>query len=280
MSIKKIIVLSIILSFSVFGSVPTIAVVELGGDITKSESKILSDKLASILIETNKFKLVERSMMEEILKEQGFQQTGCTDQNCAVEIGQLLGVQKMCTGSIGKIGSSYSITLRIVNVATAEIESNASFEFKGTIEDILYEGLEKTVSKLLNSLFDESVAKSGNISITDIYNKKVKVKRAFSIVSTVATVGTVGASIYSWINKKQIHDKYMAGSDQAQLDKYIEDEDSAYKMALIFTGVSAALLPTTIVLWAKKVKKESKKELTLTPLILPGEASLNLTYKF
>lgn len=280
MNLKKVLMFIAFIGFNALSEIPTMAVVELGGDISKSESKVLSDKLASILISTNKYKLVERSMMDEILKEQGFQQTGCTDQNCAVEIGQLLGVQKMCTGSIGKIGSSYSITLRIVNVSTGEIEQNSTYDFKGDIEDVLYKGLPEAVEKLLavsnkqgGSTLDKEVKQKS-------VEERMKRKKIFAIASTVITAGTAGAAIYSWIDKKNIHDEYLSVSDQNKLDKYIKDEESVYKRALVFTGIAGALLPTTIVLWTKKIKDKDTKEISITPFIIPGEASLNLTYKF
>ena len=43
--------------------------------------------------------------MEDILKEQGFQQTGCTSDECVVEVGKIIGVQQMVGGSISKVGN-------------------------------------------------------------------------------------------------------------------------------------------------------------------------------
>ena len=45
-----------------------------------------------------------------MLKEQGFQQSGCVSSECAVEAGKLLGVDQIVTGSIGKIGSYYTVS--------------------------------------------------------------------------------------------------------------------------------------------------------------------------
>ena len=41
------------------------------------------------LINTHRFIVIERAQMDSILKEQGLQQTGCTDQECAVKAGRL-----------------------------------------------------------------------------------------------------------------------------------------------------------------------------------------------
>ena len=80
-------------------------------------------------------------MMQEVLKEQGFQQPGCTTDECIVEIGRLIGVEKIISGSISKIGNIYSVSSRIVNVETGEIENTAVFDHTGNIGQLLTEGM-------------------------------------------------------------------------------------------------------------------------------------------
>ena len=75
--------------------------------------------------------------MEEVLKEQGLQQSGCTTSECAVEVGALLGVDKMITGSIGRIGSLFTLSARIIDVETGEILKQVSLDVSGTIETVL-----------------------------------------------------------------------------------------------------------------------------------------------
>jgi len=74
----------------------TIAVLSLDAHgISGSEADVLATRLRSLLVNLAKYDVVDRSRMEDILKEQGFQQTGCTSNECVVEAGKLLGVQKM-----------------------------------------------------------------------------------------------------------------------------------------------------------------------------------------
>ena len=74
----------------------------------------ITDYLRTQLVNTGKFDFVTRENMEQILKEQQFQLSGCTSQECIVQVGQLLGVRKMFTGSIGKVGDTYLVNLRII----------------------------------------------------------------------------------------------------------------------------------------------------------------------
>jgi hypothetical protein len=119
----------------------TIAVltIESKGGISKSEAATLSDRLGSMLVNTNAFIVLERGKMNDILSEQGFQQTGCTSTECAVEVGKLLNVQKMVSGSIGKIGQTYTIDLSLIDVKTAQIEQSFIRDYKGEIDGLLRE---------------------------------------------------------------------------------------------------------------------------------------------
>ena len=81
------------------------------GGIPQYETVTLTNRLRSMIVQTNAFIVLERGAMEEILDEQGFQQTGCTTTECAVELGKLLNVQKMISGSIGRLGNTYTIDL-------------------------------------------------------------------------------------------------------------------------------------------------------------------------
>ncbi|MFH0919828.1 MAG: CsgG/HfaB family protein [Fibrobacterota bacterium] len=115
------------------------AVSELEGrGLAAGEALTLTDALSSHLSNTNTFRIMERGKMDMILKEQGFQQSGaCTDQACVVEMGQLLGVQQMITGSIGKVGGTYSVNIRMINVTTSEIIRTVSKVYKGQIDGVL-----------------------------------------------------------------------------------------------------------------------------------------------
>lgn len=85
-------------------------------DVPLSTAMNVSELIRTELINTGRYTVIERSQMKEILKEQGFQQTGCTDVNCAVQMGKLLSAKKMLVGSIMKMGTRFIITGRVVDV--------------------------------------------------------------------------------------------------------------------------------------------------------------------
>ena len=131
--------------------VPTfIAVINfIGNNISDSETKALSDRLRIELFNTKHFSVVERGMMEEILAEQGLQQSGCTTNECIVEVGQLIGVNQIIGGSISKVGNTFSISTRIVNVETGSILHTTTYDYKGEIDELLTSGMKKVAIDLI-----------------------------------------------------------------------------------------------------------------------------------
>jgi len=127
-----------------------IAVIDfIGNNISDGEVKALTDRLRVELFKTKYFKVIEREMMEEVLKEQGFQQSGCSTDECMVQIGRLIGVQKIIGGSISKVGNIYSVSSRIVNVETGEIEKTEVYDHIGDIGQLLTNGMREVTIGLI-----------------------------------------------------------------------------------------------------------------------------------
>ena len=143
-----------------FSQTITVAVLDFdGANITKDELVILGDRLSSEIFKLGEYTVVERSAMGEILEEQGFQQSGCTTTDCAVEVGALLGVQRMVTGSIGKIGNLYTITAKSINVESGKIENQISIDVSGTIEILLTETMSQVSTQLFRIKSEETISK-------------------------------------------------------------------------------------------------------------------------
>ena len=127
-----------------------IAVLDL--DVTKGipEEAIisLSDLLREQLWKTGRFRVVDRNNMERVLKEQGFQLSDCTSTECAVQVGRLLGVSKMVTGNVTKLGRTYVITAQMTNVETGEIEKMASDRCPGCEVDQLLGSIDVVATSL------------------------------------------------------------------------------------------------------------------------------------
>ena len=107
--------------------------------ISQIESAVLTNRMRSGLVMTDKVTVVERGMMQQILTEQDFQLAGCTSDECAVEVGRLLGVANMVAGSIGKIGTTYAMDIRLIDVESGAIARTVTQDFQGTVDGMLKE---------------------------------------------------------------------------------------------------------------------------------------------
>ena len=104
-----------------------IAVLDLEARGTsKTASTAVSEMLRTEMINMGMFTVIERHEMGVILKEQGFSQTGCTDQDCAVQVGKLLSARKILIGTLTQQGAELLITVRVVDVEKGVAEYGES----------------------------------------------------------------------------------------------------------------------------------------------------------
>ncbi len=94
---------------------------EARAPLSQSEAAFISDFVRSDIVNSNKFNVVEKNNMSKILAEQGFQQTGCSSAECAVQMGKILNVRLMVVGSCGQLLGQYVITMNVVDVESAKI---------------------------------------------------------------------------------------------------------------------------------------------------------------
>jgi len=211
-----------------WGQSKTIAVLEFEGKgVSQSETSTLTDRLRDEIFKTGVYNVLERGLMDDVLKEQGFQQTGCTTSECAVEVGNMLGVQQMIGGSIGKVGNIYTVSARVIDVETGEVLKSANYDLVGGIEELLMNGMnqvaselsgirlnnrntfsDKPITKVLNANLKQNPIKSGRIENRN--NKQVKnkyiskrTKRTIALVITGAILITIysdmnNTSYYGW----------------------------------------------------------------------------------
>jgi TolB-like protein len=133
--------------------------------VPENEVSALSDRLRTELFMTDAFDVMERGKMQEVLKEQGFQQSGaCNSDACAVEVGQLIGVEKMIAGSLGRVGRTYSVNLRMIDVKTGRMERSVTKDYEGDIDKLLTSVMKTVAQIMANSVSGKSAAASMALS--------------------------------------------------------------------------------------------------------------------
>jgi TolB-like protein len=91
-------------------------------NVSHETAEAVADILSTELFNTKRFEVIERQAITRILEEQKLQMTGITDMSQAAEIGKVLNVKKIMIGSVSKLGQTYIINTRLVDVQTGAME--------------------------------------------------------------------------------------------------------------------------------------------------------------
>lgn len=108
----------------------TIAVIDfsdLKGNISEF-GKYLSEECITRLFMTRRFEVVERQMLNKIIKEHRLSYTHFFDEESVKEIGKLLGVDAIASGSVTDLGRSVKVNARLIATETGSIFAAAAVE--------------------------------------------------------------------------------------------------------------------------------------------------------
>ncbi len=162
----KFLIVVIIVSATVWAQIP-VAVIDFNANgVPKDEVKALTDRFRNEMFNFGEYEMMERSFMEQILDEQGFQLSGCASDECVIEAGKLIGVEQMIGGSIGKIGNTYTVSVRIINVESGKIVNTASYDYEGQIDGLLRKGMREVAAILSGENIEGQNDLKSNLKIT------------------------------------------------------------------------------------------------------------------
>lgn len=94
------------------------------------EAEFAEEMLIFVLVQTGRFRIVERKDIDVIKQEQNFQLSGDVDDDTAVSIGKMAGASIVITGSIIPYGTGKYLGLRALDVETSQIHAASSRQFK------------------------------------------------------------------------------------------------------------------------------------------------------
>lgn len=120
----------------------------------KDISRSLADSVIHEFSRSGKFEVIDRGNMNKILGEQKFQMSGCVAHECKVEAGQILGVGKIVSGSVGLVGKTYYLTLQLIDVKTGKVELSAEDKCRCEVDELL-NSTKRLAEKLLGEKVEE-----------------------------------------------------------------------------------------------------------------------------
>jgi hypothetical protein len=105
-----------------------LAVLNISAD-DKNTAVFVRDEIEFSLVESGKFRIVDRKSLDAVQDERSFQMSGEVSDESAVSLGNMLGANIVISGNLSGAESSRRLTIKALDVETAEILSTAREAF-------------------------------------------------------------------------------------------------------------------------------------------------------
>ena len=132
---------------------PATAVFSLTAETGTSEStaKLVTDAVTQALRSSGVFsRVISASEIEALLNFERQRQTvNCDSVSCAEEVASALGVQFILVGNIGRLGNSFLLNIKLLDVKNARVASSSSERATGSSEEVLLDRIPGALTALL-----------------------------------------------------------------------------------------------------------------------------------
>jgi hypothetical protein len=82
----------------------------------------MTDFFKNKLVNSNKYVLVDREIIEKVLKEQSLGLSGVVDPSTTSRVGRMIGVEKIIRGKVYYSGKAYGMSYEVIDVETGKVE--------------------------------------------------------------------------------------------------------------------------------------------------------------
>lgn len=221
-------------------------------NLSAAQAEIYTGQLRSLLVESNHFNIIERSRMNLVLQEQGFTQSGSTQE--AIELGKILNVEYILTGNFAlNTGRTYA-TAELINTKTSQVERSARIQSEEGDHDFINNQLPILVRKIENPGFQPTLSKTKSL--------------AWILSGGAFLSGGLGMYFESQAQSSLLDfEKQPSYQKLSELDDYQNYRDISYYTA-------AAIATSALVLWFWPEAEDNNIS------ILPTPQSLTLTGRF
>lgn len=88
---------------------------------TKGLGPIMAEWFTNGMVRSGRFDVIERAMLQKVMKERQLHATGMVDAGSAASLGRILGVKVVATGSVVKDRQGVAVHSRVISVENGEI---------------------------------------------------------------------------------------------------------------------------------------------------------------
>jgi hypothetical protein len=142
-----------------------------GTAIDEGTKVAVREIISSTFVNTGKYTIVERSLLDKVMKEQAFSNTDLVDESQATELGRLAGANKIVLSVVTLVGGRNMLSVKVIDVQTATVDQQktrivSSNDLLDAVEPLTLELLgeemeskENKKSNTMNSVTDSGVTR-------------------------------------------------------------------------------------------------------------------------
>ena len=262
---------------------PVITVLDFEtNEVSRAEMRTIISLLSAALFKIDCFTVIDVSQRDTVLKELKFSMSGCSDESCMLEIGKMLSAEAIIMGSIGRVGTKYVLSAKILETETAKTLNTAV-------------GIYKDLDELLDNIFDIALeiavpyASTHDVAAEPEPKKPVKLNiPAFaSFASAGVGLGFLAVSIPLLIEYWDAQTAYEEASDPSEItalyDTYEEARQAAkdgYANINFIIGTSLTVGGIALGILFSRTPKEDSPEVDVAFLLGPAVSTLAFSVRY
>ncbi len=137
----------------------------LGGGVHPNAAAIVADTINEQFVKSPDYIAIDRAYISSIQEEKKFQLSGDVNSEDIKELGITFGAEFLCIANVSQLGSTYTVSARLIEVETAQVVSQESARMQGQI-DVLFNIAETVGSKLIGR--ESGSSENGEIKTEEI----------------------------------------------------------------------------------------------------------------
>lgn len=98
--------------------------------------RMIAEFLTTAAVDSGRFSIVERSLLEKVMKELELGQSGIIEEGKARELGKMVGAGAILTGSVSRLGNTMRIDIRLIDVESGKIIAAANEITEGDLQSL------------------------------------------------------------------------------------------------------------------------------------------------
>lgn len=189
-----LIILSLLFVIQLVSGISKVAVLDasLGAGVHPNASAIVADSINEQFVKSDDFIAIDRAYITSIQEEKKFQLSGDVNSADIKELGATFGAEFLCIANVSQLGTTYTVSARLIEVETAQVVAQESSRKQGQI-DVLFSIADEVGAKLIGKKF------TGNEQVQEVRQAVPAKPTPVQPVKTTNKAKTFSRTTFSYI---------------------------------------------------------------------------------